>query len=242
MVIPARPGAHARVGHEPQLHVLTALARVALARSVGGYERAGPAEAGGEPGEEQHARDRRVGPVADRHGVDARELGAPSAVEGRGHPLAPRRGAQPGQVDHGGARRARGARLTDEARSGSLIESTSTTWARGRSASTASSCPWGDQSTVARSETTSGSTIVSSSGRCPGPRRARSARGRGRPQARIAPDGERGGPGVDRGAAGLDRAQDRARGCSGPRSRGGSGSPRHSRSATTTRFSTRAGA
>ena len=58
------------------------------------------------------------------------------------------------------------ARRSAAAASGSFTESISTTCAICSSASTASGCPCGDHTSVWRSVTTSGSTIVSSFARC----------------------------------------------------------------------------
>ena len=61
------------------------------------------------------------------------------------------------------------ARLTASRMSGSSTESSSTTCASESSASTACVCPCGAQTTVGRSVTTSGSTIVSMCARCCSP-------------------------------------------------------------------------
>ncbi len=67
------------------------------------------------------------------------------------------------------ARPAARARRPRRPESGSFTESISTIWARSSSASTASGWPCGDHTSVARSVTTSGSTIVSRCWRCCGP-------------------------------------------------------------------------
>ena len=87
----------------------------------GRHQRArAPAQPRGQPAEEEHARRARVRAVADLDRVDVPELIAPARrVERGGHPLAPRRRPQPGEVDHVGVlgqllralRRARGVGL-----------------------------------------------------------------------------------------------------------------------------------
>ena len=96
--------------------------------------------------------------------VDAAQLLAPLRADRRSRPPARATGcpaARPGRP-----RRppwpARCARATALAGSGSLTESTSTTWDRWSRASTRLAWPCGDQITVGMSVTTSGSTIVSS--------------------------------------------------------------------------------
>ncbi len=151
-----------------------------------------------------------------RHGVDP--AAAPSRHCGGskrgGHALAPRRAAQPGQVDHVGLLGQLSGPLDARlAGSGSLTESISTTWDRCSRASTASWWPCGAQTTVAMSVTTSGSTIVSSFVRCFVPDVEHDPLARQGELAGavvLARRRERHG-GVDRRAARLDRAQDRAR-------------------------------
>ena len=92
------------VGLERERHVLAACARVAANGAVGRHERAGaPAQPRGEPAEEEDPRRPGVRTVADLDRVDVPELVAPARrVERGGHPLAPRRRPQPGEVDHVG--------------------------------------------------------------------------------------------------------------------------------------------
>ena len=172
---PASPGTDiARVGLQLELHVLAAArapCRAAIRPALISEPGSQPSRDASQPQNSSPAHGR-LGVVAHRHRADPAQLVAPlRRVEGRGHPLAPRRRAQPGQVDHVGLRgQLAGARRPPRRGSGSLTESTSTTWDRCSSASTASGCPCGDQVTVAMSVTTSGSTIVSSFSRWRGPR------------------------------------------------------------------------
>ena len=194
-----------------------------------------PAEPRGEPAEEQEAGDARVRPVAHRDLDDSRPSScAPGGrVEAGGDPLAPRRRAQPGEVHHVGLLGRARARAGRPCRgSGSLTESTSTTWAMCSSESTASAWPCGDQTSVARSGTTSGSTIVSRCGRCCGPDVQHDLLVAERDLARAA--GRRAMVIVSTAsivlAARLDRAEDRARGVVAAHvARAGSGSRRATR-------------
>ena len=92
-----------------------------------------PAQARGQPADEQHRGDRRVGVVADGDALDRLQLGAqPRRVEGGGDPLAPRGGAQPGEIDDVDARRsARRRGRCASCQAGSSTESSSTAWASG---------------------------------------------------------------------------------------------------------------
>ena len=185
--------------------------------------------------------------MAHGHRADPPQLRRATAAGRRWRPpLAPGRRAQPREVDDVGALGQLPARVDGGAGIGLVRPSRSARPGPGSSSeSTASGWPCGDQTSVARSVTTSGSTIVS---------RCCEVLGRRRP-APPARGTSASSPGLD---VLLRRSSWPTRRCSsGPprRRRGscatrGSGprcssrfwiSPRHSRSATTTRFSTRAG-
>ena len=173
-VIPARPGALwcGSGSSRSSTSLRRPLARPYRAPFVS--HRASP---GSQPSREasqpkkQHPGDHRVGPVARRHRADPPQLPAPARrVEGGGHPLAPRRRAQPGEVDHVGAlrqlaralRRGGGVRLHHGVDQHHLGQPQQRVHApRGARAATTT--------TVARSLTTSGSTIVSICSRCCSP-------------------------------------------------------------------------
>ena len=214
----------------------------------GHHRRRLPAQPRGQPAEQQQPGDRRVGAVAHGDGADRGQLGAPAGrVEGGGDALAPRRAsaARPGRRRRRAppARRARrerpvrrrARRPSRAARPGPCAA------ARPR----ASWWPWGDQTTVGRSVTTSGSTIVSRRDRCCGPRSSTTCSWAtaSRPGSSIVL-GDRASPASRSARAPARPRRGRcARRGSARRAPGGCGSRRcHSRSTTTTRFSTRAGA
>ena len=164
MVMPARPGAFiVSSGSRCSFTSWRRDSAVPCIDAVLGDHRARlPVEALAQPAEEQQPRDGRVGPVAHGDLADPPELLAPLRAGRRWTPPARARAwsaATPGRRCRR-ARRAGRRASTAEAGSGSFTESSSTICARSSRASTASGWPCGDHTSVARSVTTSGSTIV----------------------------------------------------------------------------------
>ena len=154
---------HVLGGLERERDVAAARARVPASappcarRARSGFQ---PSRDASQPQKQQRRRPSESGAVADGDLVErvaARGRSAGGSNVG-GDPLAPRRRAQPGEVDDVGCGRESvdGARERRAARPARPDESISTTCAasRARSASTASGWPCGDQTTVARSVTT----------------------------------------------------------------------------------------
>ena len=175
-----------------------------------------PAQPRGQPAAEQQ----RGGAPSPGGGGPSRALSSPQRraplgrVERRGDALAPRRRAQPGEVDDVGvAQRARARARAPPRASGSSTESIRTTCDQPQQRVDRLVVPVRRPHHVGRSVTTSGSTIVSRPGRCARPDvdhdpLAHHARARPAPARPSARDRR---TGVERRAARLDRAHDRAR-------------------------------
>ena len=199
-----------------QLDLLPACPGVSVQAAAAARQLADPpAQARGQPAHVQVRRGLRVRAVAHGHAADVPQRLAHTARVERGrHALAPRGRAQPGQVDDvglleellrpGGAPpRGRGPRPS---RRGSRRRC-------GAAGRRPLLCPCGDHSTVSSSGTTTGSTTVSSMGRCCGPTSISIWLAHRRDLPRRRPGVGRGHPGPRRDvvAALLDHAHDRAR-------------------------------
>ena len=167
-VTPASPGAlMLGVGLHLERHLAPLAPRLAPARAVLAHQAVDlPAQARRQPAEEQHRRGARVGPVAHGHRADPAQLLPPDGrVEARRHPLAPGGRAKPGEVHHVGLLGQLPGAPHGLGRVGLVHRVDQHDLSQRSAASRAPSrCPWGAQISVARSVTTSGSTMLSRPG------------------------------------------------------------------------------
>ena len=168
-VTPTRPGTSCAT--DSSFTCTSPIAPIGGRARRGAAAAAGQPQARGEPAAQQQRRGPGLGALRIRTDVDlAQAAGAARVVEEHRDPLAPRRRAQPREVDDVAIARAGAPRGAARRRRRGPRSSRAARTARGpRSASTASQCPCGAQTSVVRSVITSGSTIESRCSRCPGP-------------------------------------------------------------------------